>query len=192
MNRIVNLISHLPSFIQSIREIKNITKAEEPEVQAVEDASEVIKDNMFVVSTDEAGVERYEKMFGLTPSKDDSLQDRQARVLTYYTNTVVHTLRGLVERLNIICGADNYTLELIPAEYKIKINLHIRVKNLINTLRSMLVDMIPANMLCVYTINRNTHEDLAKYSIHQLMQLTHEELQGDTLEERISTKEGEE
>lgn len=191
MIRLVDLIGHLPLFVQNFRETQGIMKAEEPEVQSLEDASEVIKDNMFVVSTDEAGIERYEKMFGLTASQNDSLQNRQARVLTHYTNSVIHTLRGLIERLNIVCGADNYTLELIPGEYKIKINLHIRVKNLINTVRSMLTDMIPANMLCVFTIDYNTHEDLARYTIHQLMQLTHEELQGEILEERISIKEGE-
>ena len=149
----VDLIDYLPLCVQNYREIKGIMKAEEPELQMVGYDSEKIKDNMFVLSTDEVGIKRYENMFGLTPLKDDTLSNRQAKVLAQYTNTVIYTLRGLIERLNVICGVDNYTLELISDEYKINISLHLRVKDLINTINSMFVDMIPANMLCTYVIN---------------------------------------
>lgn len=186
MIRKVNLIDHLPLYLQGYREIQGIMNAENPELQSVEDASETIKDNMFILYTDEAGIKRYEHIFGLTPSTNDSLQNRQAKVLAQYTNTVIYTLRGLIDRLNIICGADNYTLELISDEYKISIGLHLRVKKLINTISSMLTDMIPANMLCIYTINYNTHEILAKYPTYLLMQFTHQELYDEPIEDNIS------
>ena len=186
MIREVNLIGHLPLYIQGYREIQAIMNAEDPELQSVEDASETIKNNMFVVSTDEAGIKRYENMFGLTPLKNDTLYDRQARVLSQYTNTVIYTLRGLIDRLNIICGIGNYTLELIPDEYKINIRLHLRVKKLISTVSSMLVDMIPANMLCTYVVNYNTHEVLSKYPTYLLMQFTHQELYDEPIEDDIS------
>ena len=187
MIREVNLISHLPLYVQGYREIQGIMNAEEPELQVVEDASETIKDNMFILYTDEMGIKRYENMFGLTPLKSDSLHNRQANVLAQYTNTVIYTLRGLIERLNIICGANNYTLELIPDEYKINIGLHLRVKKLISTISSMLVDMIPANMICTYTVNYNTHELLADYPTYLLMQFTHQELYDEVIEDNIST-----
>lgn len=186
MIREVNLIGHLPLYIQGYREIQGIMNAEEPELQLVEDASETIKDNMFVLYTDEAGIKRYEKMFGLIPLQNDSLSNRQTKVLAQYTNTVIYTMRGLIERLNIICGVDNYTLELIPDEYKINIGLHLRVKNLLSTISSMFIDMIPANILCTYNINYNTHEVLAKYPRYLLMQFTHQELYDEPIEDNIS------
>lgn len=186
MIREVNLIEHLPLYIQGYREIQGIMNAENPEMQVVEDASEIIKDNMFVLYTNEAGIKRYEKMFGLTPSKTDSLYARQSKVLAQYTNTVIYTLRGLIERLNIICGVGNYTLELIPDEYKINIGLHIRVAKLVNTIGSMLADMIPANMLCTYIVNYNTHEVLAQYPRYLLMQFTHQELYDESIEDNFS------
>lgn len=187
MIREVNLISHLPLYIQGYREMQGVMNAEEPELQLMEDTSETIKNNMFVLSTDEAGIERYENMFGLTPLKDDTLSNRQAKVLAQYTNTVIYTMRGLIERLNVICGIGNYTLELIPDEYKINIGLHIRVAKLANTISSMLADMIPANMLCIYSVNYNTHKVLTKYPTYLLMQFTHQELYDEPIEDNIST-----
>lgn len=187
MIRKVDLIGHLSLYIQEYREMQGIMNAEEPELQLVEDDSEKIKDNMFVLYTDEEGIRRYENMFGLTPSKNDSLSNRQAKVLAQYTNTVIYTMRGLIERLNIICGVDNYTLNFDADKYEININLHLRVKNLLTTVSSMLMDMIPANMVCTYTINYNTHEFLAKYPTYLLMQFTHQELHGEIIDDNISS-----
>ena len=187
MIREVNLISHLPLFIQEYREIQGVMNAEDPELQLVEDTSEIIKNNMFVVSTNEVGIKRYENMFGLTPSKNDSLSNRQAKVLTQYTNTVIYTMRGLIERLNVICGVGNYTLELIPNEYKINISLHLQIDNLIDVISSTLTDMIPANMLFTCTIRYNTHKVLTEYPTYLLMQFTHQELYDETIADHIST-----
>lgn len=183
----VNLIGHLPLYIQGFREMQGIMNVEEPELQLVEDASETIKNNMFVLSTDEAGIERYENMFGLTPVKDDSLHNRQTKVLSQYTNTVIHTLRGLIERLNILCGVDNYTLELIPDEYIIRIELYPRIENLLETINSMLVEMIPANMIWTCIVKCNRHEALSKYPIYLLGQFSHQEVYDSTIDDHISS-----
>lgn len=187
MIREANLIDHLPLYVQDYREIQAIMNAENPELQLVEDISEKIKDDMFVLYTDEIGIKRYENMFGLMPSKNDSLSNRQAKVLAQYTNTVIYTLRGLVERLNIICGVGNYTLNFNTDKYEINISLHLCVKNLLNTISSMLIDMIPANILCTCNINYNTHELLTKYPTYLLMQFTHQELYDETIEDDISS-----
>ena len=176
MIRDVKLIDYLPSHVQGYHEIQSIMNAEEHELQLVEDASETIKDNMFVSHTDETGVERYERMLGLTPSKNDDLHDRQKKVLARYTNTVIHTYRGLIERMNIICGVGNYTLKPNFNEYKLDIHIHLPVKNLVDTVNSMLMDVVPANILCVCTIDYNTHDVLSSYPTYLLMQFSHQEL----------------
>ena len=186
MIREVNLISHLPSYIQSYREIQGIMNAEEPELQLIEDDSETIKDNMFILYTNEEGIKRYEKMLGLLPLKGDNLYNRQAKVLAQYTNTVIYTLRGLKERLDVICGVDNYTIKFIPNEYKIDINLHLNIKNLVNTITSMIKNMIPANMICTCNVNYNTHKMFTNYPIYLLMQFTHYELYSEVIENNIS------
>jgi hypothetical protein len=179
----VNLIEHLPSFVQEYREIQGVMNTENPELQSVADDSEKIKNNMFILHTDEEGIKRYENMFGLTSSANDSLYDRQTRVLGKYTTTVTHTLRGLIDRLNILCGVDNYNLELDANAYTIKVGLDFRVKNVLNTVSAILQTMIPANMVCICTLNYNTHRTLSKYSNQELMRFTHYDLRESPLDE---------
>ncbi len=186
MIRTANLLEHLPSFVREYREIHGIMKAENPELQTLEDYSEVIKNNMFILYTNDEGIERYEEMLGLTSSQNDSLYNRQMNVLASYTNAVAYTFRGLVERLNVICGVGNYTLNLNANEYTINIELPLRIKNMIETVRAALRNMIPANMICTYTILYNTHKVLSQYPTCLLMQFTHQELREEVIEDNIS------
>lgn len=186
MIRDVNLIGYLPLYVQEYREIQHIMNAEEPEFQLVEDDSEIIKDNMFILYTNEVGIKRYEDMLGLTALQNDTLYNRQVKVLSYYTNTVVYTLRGLIERLNIICGVGNYVVALNANEYELNVSLHVRVKNLFNTINAILKDMIPANMVWTCVIVYNTHEALSVYPHYILMQFTHQELYDTAIDDNIS------
>lgn len=187
MIREVNLIGHLPSYMQGYREIQGIMNAENPELQLVEDASESIRNNMFVTSADEVGIARYEKMLGLTPSADDTLANRQTRVLAQYTNTVTYTLRGLMDRLEIICGVGNYAVILKVDEYKIDIAVRVRIKDLIKTIDTMLANMIPANMICTYSVIQNSHNDLSQYPHYLLAQFKHQELFDAVIDVNISS-----
>lgn len=187
MIRTVELIEHLPSFIQDFREIKNILNAEEPELQSLEDDSEKIKDNMFVLHSNEDGIARYEKMFGIVASKNESINERQANVLAHYTNSVVYTTNGLIERLNVICGVGNCTVELIPDKYTIVIKLHGKIENLLNTVNSILPDMIPANMLWQTVIKQNKHIELQIFPNYLLGQFTHYEVAEESIKDYISS-----
>ena len=186
MAREVDIIDYLPSYLQEYREIQGIMNAENPEFQLLENTSETVMNNMFAISTNEEGIKRHEKMFGLTASKNDNLQSRQGKVLAQYTNAVNYTFRGLVERLNVICGVDNYTLNLDRNNYELNISLNLRVKSLINTIIAMLADMIPANLICTVTLDYNTHEVLAAYPTYLLKQFTHQELRELVIDDNIS------
>lgn len=186
MIRNVNLLGHLPPFVQDFREIRAITNAEDPEFQLAVDDSERLKDNIFILHTDESGIKRFEDMFGFTSSKNDDLQNRQMNVLAHYTNSVTYTMRGLVERLDMLCGANNYTLKLFPDKYVMEIELYPRVENLLDTISSMLVDMIPANLLWTCIIKCNRHSMLAIYPHYLLEQFTHQEVYEETIEDAIS------
>ena len=60
MIREVNLLSFLPEFVQEYREIKHIMNSEQPEIQKLEDETEIIKNNQFILSCDIDGIARFE------------------------------------------------------------------------------------------------------------------------------------
>lgn len=185
MIRDVNLIKHLPPFVQDYREIQGIMNAENPEFQSIESSFENTLDNTFILYADDVAIERYEKMFGLNPSNSDDLESRRMVVLSKYTNNDVLTLRTLVERLKIMFGI-GFVLMMSPYNYYIEVTLHVRFKSLVGAVASMLREIIPANMVVTCVVEYNKHEVLAKYPTYLLMQFNHQELFNESIEDKIS------
>lgn len=147
MIREVNLLSFLPEFVQEYREIKHIMNSEQPEIQKLEDETEIIKNNQFILSCDIDGIERFENLLGITPKPDDTLDARKSRVITRWNDSIPYTYKGLKEKLNVMCGEGNYLL--IPSfnEYGLEIVVSLPLSGQADELDYMLSYMIPANIV---------------------------------------------
>ena len=147
MIREVNLLSFLPEFVQEYREIKHIMNSEQPEIQKLEDETEIIKNNQFILSCDIDGIARFENLLGITPKPDDTLDARKSRVITRWNDSIPYTYKGLKEKLNIMCGEGNYLL--IPSfnEYGLEIVVSLPLSGQADELDYMLSYMIPANIV---------------------------------------------
>lgn len=147
MIREVNLLSFLPEFVQEYREIKHIMNSEQPEIQKLEDETEIIKNNQFILSCDIDGIARFENLLGITPKPDDSLDARKSRVITRWNDSIPYTYKGLKEKLNVMCGEGNYLL--IPSfnEYGLEIVVSLPLSGQADELDYMLSYMIPANIV---------------------------------------------
>lgn len=187
MLREVNLIEHLPLFIQEYREIKHIMTAENPEFQLICDESERIKNNQFIQSCDLNGIARFEKILKITPSDGETLQLRISRVLTKWNDLVPYTWKTLLDKLDILCGVGNYAIELDTDDYKIHVDVSLPIKSAFDVVVATMEEILPANMICTCSLIYNTHEVFAKYPHYILMQFTHQELHDTVIEENIST-----
>lgn len=147
MIREVNLLSFLPEFVQKYREIKHIMNSEQPEIQKLEDETEIIKNNQFILSCDIDGIARFENLLGITPKPDDTLDARKSRVITRWNDSIPYTYKGLKEKLNVMCGEGNYLL--IPSfnEYGLEIVVSLPLSGQADELDYMLSYMIPANIV---------------------------------------------
>lgn len=147
MIREVNLLSFLPEFVQEYREIKHIMNSEQPEIQKLEDETEIIKNNQFIFSCDIDGIARFENLLGITPKPDDTLDARKSRVITRWNDSIPYTYKGLKEKLNVMCGEGNYLL--IPSfnEYGLEIVVSLPLSSQADELDYMLSYMIPANIV---------------------------------------------
>ena len=79
---------YLPPFMQKYKEPVAAMKAEEPEFQIVWKAVDRILYNHFISTADEYGISRFEKMLGIYPSSEDTLESRRSRVQSKWFNTV--------------------------------------------------------------------------------------------------------
>ena len=147
MIREVNLLSFLPEFVQEYREIKHIMNSEQPEIQKLEDETEIIKNNQFILSCDIDGIARFENLLAITPKPDDTLDARKSRVITRWNDSIPYTYKGLKEKLNVMCGEGNYLL--IPSfnEYGLEIVVSLPLSGQADELDYMLSYMIPANIV---------------------------------------------
>lgn len=147
MIREVNLLSFLPEFVQEYREIKHIMNSEQPEIQKLEDETEIIKNNQFILSCDIDGIARFENLLGITPKPDDTLDARKSRAITRWNDSIPYTYKGLKEKLNVMCGEGNYLL--IPSfnEYGLEIVVSLPLSGQADELDYMLSYMIPANIV---------------------------------------------
>lgn len=121
--------------------------AENPEFQKIEDASEIIKDNLFILTCDENGVSRFEQLLNIVPNNDDTLKMRISRVLIRWNDIFPYTYRGLIEKLNIICGDGNY--QIIPNfnEYEMELIVNLPLSGQVGELDYLISYMIPANIV---------------------------------------------
>ena len=118
MKRDVELKSYLPDFLQNYKELYEILQTQNPEIQALEDLTETIKDNLFILYCDEQGIEKFEKMLELKALDGDTLDNRKFRILSKWNNAILYTTQALRQKLETLCGKDGYELKILPEQYK--------------------------------------------------------------------------
>ena len=148
MIREVNLLGHLPPFIQEYMEIREIMKTENPEFQLVEDESEIIKNNQFIQSCNLTGISKFENLIGIIPSSDDTLESRINRVLVRWNDTVPYTWKTLLNKLDTLCGgSDKYEIIRKLDEQKLDVTTHLDLYGQVEELDYFLSYMLPATMV---------------------------------------------
>ena len=67
------LIEYLPEFMQTFAEMKEIMRAEDEEITAIDENLQKILDNAFIEDCDEYGIRKYETLLGIMASTEDTL-----------------------------------------------------------------------------------------------------------------------
>ncbi len=140
------LIDYLPMVLKNVREFQLIIETEQPEIFKLFEAIQLVLDNQFVLSSTEYGVKRWEKMLKINPKATMTLDERKFVILTYLMHRLPYTFRKLEEILNDLCGEGNFTIELDPNEYTLKIRLALFSNNNAEAIGKMLKQICPANL----------------------------------------------
>jgi hypothetical protein len=146
MIRDVNLIEHLPLFIQKFREIQQIMNAENPEFQLVIDESEKIKNNQFIETSDLVGISKFEKLLNIMPLADDTLESRISRIMSRWNDVVPYTYKALIQKLVQLCDGLNFTINRNFNEYKMEIITHLELSGQVDELQYLFGYIIPVNL----------------------------------------------
>lgn len=163
MAKTVDLLSYWMPVLRQLKEFKEIAKAEEPEISYLLEATENTLNGMFIETANEYGIKRFEDMLGIIPEKDDSLSERRSRVLTRWNNKEVYTTKSLNELLTSYCGAGNFEIIERYREYILEIVASLPVKGSLDTVHSILREIIPCNLILVL---RNVLNELSTINFY--------------------------
>lgn len=75
------LLDYYPRVVGQIREMKEICKAEQPEFDNINKEVDRLLANMFITTSDEHGIERFEEELGIVPTPEQSIEERRIVVL---------------------------------------------------------------------------------------------------------------
>lgn len=159
MTRQPNIIEHLPLFLQRYREMKEITDAENIELQSIISQSEIIKDNQFITSCDSDGIKRFEKILGIATDESESLEQRKFKVLLYWSSYSHYTLQDLITKLNDL-GAGNYKLQMDFASYTLTILLSPESFIFYDILKNFVKKLIPMNIIVIWKLWIESYSEL--------------------------------
>lgn len=151
MIREVNLQSYLPLFMREYQEIAATLDAENPEFRLIWDATNRVLYNEFIATADEYGISRFEKILGILPYKEDTLESRRSRVFSQWFNEVPYTMKVLIARMIALCGDGNFTITPDFEHYTLIVNVELEMFGQVDELERLFETMIPCNMIVIST-----------------------------------------
>lgn len=162
--------------ITETTEFKELAKTEDIEIAKVKDKIERLIEDEFISISRETGIARREKLLGIVPFHDDNLEIRRFRVAGKWDSKLPYTYRGLIERLNTLCGEDKYVIELNPGEFTLSLLMELVVKRLHEEVDAIVRSMCPANLHIKIGFRYRRYEELSPYTHEHLSKYSHNNL----------------
>lgn len=148
MIREVDLVSYLPEFMQSYTEPVAALEGENPEFDIMWKAVDRVLCNRFIATADEYGISRFEKMLGIHPANEDTLESRRSRVQSKWFNRIPYTWKTLLQKLTVLCSDTDFTLtHNFTVGYTLTIHTNLELFGQVEELENIINSMIPCNII---------------------------------------------
>lgn len=177
----MRLKEYLPHIFLKTYEFPIICSAEQYEIDVLSNCLNELWDCQFVLSATQKGIERYEKIFCITPYDTDTLDERRFRILSKINVQLPFTVRMLRQQLALLCGEDGFTLDIIHDEYRIEVRVALTLKRKLDAINELLDNILPANIEKLCSFIYNEHFKLKKFTFEQLAGYTHKQLRDEII-----------
>lgn len=154
----MNIIEHLPHFLQEVREYKEICKVEDIELENIQAKMNELLDEVIVNRASMYGLARYEKIYNIK-NISDNIDIRRFNILSKINNRAPFTLKWLDNKLKQLVGENNYKINI--ENYRITISIVYLFGDVANTLQKDLRELLPANLIIKINLFSNFNLYLA-------------------------------
>lgn len=158
--RTVDLMQYYPDYLKEIRELKEIAAANKEEILKLYEGSDSLWKDGFIEDAGYQGIKRWESLLGIKPYPEDSLSERRAAVMGQWNRQLPYTTARLEERLLAVLGEFGYELHIRSRECELELLVTDQMYRVLQHVRGMVREMIPANLLFVFA---------GKYPVHILV-----------------------
>lgn len=147
-NREIDIRQYWANVIRNVEEFDQIANAENPEFKSVREYLTFCVQNGFVVDATEYGVARWEKILGLIPTENATLNERKTEILYYLNVQLPYTFKMVKEFLNTTLGEENvFQCELFNNIYTWKIKISTSSLNSYVNVLKYLEKVSPMNII---------------------------------------------
>lgn len=181
MVREVDIISYLPPILHEIKEIIAIANVEKSVLDGLWQQIEDTLNNPFVITANETGANRYEKMLKLNVPETDTIETRRFRILTRYQEQAPYTYRVLNQLLDSLLGKGQYELKRDVVAKTLNVKIELTVKGMFDAVVVMLERITPQNMVLTVQLRYNQHSTIGRYTHAQLAAFTHKQLREEVM-----------
>ena len=172
----MQLIYYLPPRFNdgNAREVEEIQKAVQPELDGVREYLERIftESNLDLMTV--WGIERWERVLGISPPVYMTLEDRRFAIKAMLNSQTPYTDYQVRRILNGLIGEEGYTLTryLEAGDQILHLQLKIANKNLYEIIYETLDRIVSAELLFILAVDWNRWIDLLPYTWAQLSNIT--------------------
>ena len=177
----LDLMDYVTDYLKDLKEIQEIMRTETVELQNLWARQEQLLEESFITSCSEDGISRYEKMLHITPLANDTLEARKFRVLTKWNTSVPYNFAYLEKQLAMLCSENGYRIEIDFAGQEVTVKVELTSKNMVDSVRSMLEDVLPCNLIRNVQLLYNTYGLLGSLTYAQMAGYTHEQLREEVI-----------
>jgi hypothetical protein len=149
--REVRIEEYWPLIVKNIAEFGQIAVAENPEFNNFAECIFRVLKDAFILEGSEYSVERWEKILGINPSSNASLNNRKSSILTRLSLKVPYTWRVLKQMLvPILGGEDKFVMEYVNDMGKLILHTDRIDESMFATVNDLLARVLPQNIEVVH------------------------------------------
>ena len=175
------MLELLPPFLREYSELKAIMNVESSEIESIKNTHNQIIDNRYIQTCDETGISRFEKLLGIAPLSNDTLDDRKVRCLTKWNHKLPYNYVVLLNSLSSVCGADGYAVSMDFTGLQMAVRIALSARSQLSSVKKMIERMVPCTVSVSVEMMYNTNAMLSPFTHMQLETFTHAQLREDNL-----------
>lgn len=177
-----------PEVVLNIKDVKASVDAGDKMSEILERHLIELDNNINIMTSEETGIARREKILGINPPDTASLEDRRLEVLIRWYDTPVYTEVTLRNKLDSVLGKGNYKLTIDLDTKTVSCQIELTRRLMFKSVQELFEQMVPLDYLLSVVLRYNQHLTLHKFTHGQLKAYTHFSLRNDVINATAKSK----